>query len=170
MSKNIPILYDSFFKEVSDKIINDPDFLMMKKYTAHGKYTVYDHSIQVALLAYSYAKYKKKKVDYQSLIRGSLLHDFYLYDWHDKHGGHKLHGFRHPLFALKNASKKFNLNKIEKNMIKAHMFPLTFYLLPRYRESFILQYIDKVCALHEMRHKFQDMKAKFLSFFLRTEK
>lgn len=168
MNKNIPILYDSFFKEVSEEIISDPDFLLMKNYTAHGKYTVYDHSLQVALLAYSYAKYYKKKVDHKSLIRGCLLHDFYLYDWHEKHGGHKLHGFRHPLFALRNASKKYNLNKIERNMIKTHMFPLTFYFIPRYKESWIIQYIDKVCALHEMRYTFKEMKSKFLNFFLRT--
>ena len=85
----------------------------MKKYVAHGHYSVYDHCFRVALFAYSYAKCKGIKVDYWSLIRGSMLHDYYLYDWHHTHEGHRLHGFRHPYFALHNAKKRFTLNMFE---------------------------------------------------------
>ena len=42
----------------------------------------------------------------------------------------------------------FGLNKIERNMILAHMFPLNL-TLPRYRESVLLCTADKLCALRE---------------------
>ena len=87
-------------------ILHDSKYQNMKKYVAHGHYSVYDHCFRVALFAYSYAKCKGIKVDYWSLIRGSLLHDYYLYDWHHTHEGHRLHGFRHPYFSLHNAKKK----------------------------------------------------------------
>lgn len=32
-------------------------------------------------------------VNYGSLIRGALLHDYFLYDRHDKSNGHRRHGF-----------------------------------------------------------------------------
>ena len=54
----------------------------------------------------------------------------------------------HPGIALNNAEKVFHLGKIEKNMIKRHMFPLT-PVPPKYRESVILCVADKICATKE---------------------
>ena len=42
-------------------------------------------------------------VDKRSLIRGALLHDYFLYDWHDKNKPAKFHGFTHPKIAFENA-------------------------------------------------------------------
>jgi len=53
-----------------------------------------------------------------------------------------------PKKALLNAEKEFKLDKIEKNMIHRHMFPLT-PIPPRYRESIILCIADKICATYE---------------------
>lgn len=81
-------------------------------------------------------------------MRGALLHDYFLYDWHTKHEGHSLHGFFHPGRALKNAERDFSLSPTERNMIKTHMFPLTL-PPPKCKESWILVVADKVCAIKE---------------------
>ena len=91
-------------------------------------------------------------VDIKSLIRGSLLHDYFLYDWHENDKSHRLHGFKHAKTAMLNAERDFGINKIEKNMIYTHMFPLNL-RLPRYKESIILCMADKVCAIKETFNK-----------------
>ena len=35
------------------------------------------------------------KINEKSLIRGALLHDYFLYDWHKSDQGHRLHAFFH---------------------------------------------------------------------------
>lgn len=63
----------------------------------------------------------------------------------------KFHTFRHPKLSLKNAEKEFTLNKIERDIILKHMFPLCA-KLPKYRESFIITLADKCCAASEIWH------------------
>jgi uncharacterized protein len=87
------------------------------------------------------------RLDYRSAARGGLLHDYFLYDWH--HAPYKLHGFKHPNRALKNAQNDFDLNKIEIDIIKKHMWPLTV-TPPRYLESLIVGMVDKGCTISEV--------------------
>ncbi len=143
------IHFDSEFRNISSEILMNEEFQKMKNYVAHGKYSVYDHCFRVALLSYSIAKEKDMKVDYFSLIRGALLHDFYLYDWHHKGEGHRLHGLRHPYFSYRNSVRYFSVNDKERNMIRSHMFPLTFWSVPLSREAWILTLADKICAQRE---------------------
>ena len=84
----------------------------MHKYIQHGRITTLDHCIKVSYLTYKLCRFFR--LDYCSAARGALLHDFFLYDWHDKSTGtHSLHGFTHAREALKNAKKNFSLNKKE---------------------------------------------------------
>ena len=55
---------------------------------------------------------------------------------------------KHPKVALKNASIIFNLHEIEKDIIVKHMFPATI-AIPKYKESWIVCFVDKVIALNE---------------------
>ena len=80
--------------------------------------------------------------------RGALLHDYFLYDWHDPDPSHRLHGFRHPFFALANAERDFDLTPRERNVIVRHMFPLV-PVPPTCREAWIVCVADKACALRE---------------------
>ena len=112
----------------------------------HGNVSVMEHSISVACVCVRLAKMTHLKHDYSSLVRGSLLHDYFNYDWHIDGG--RMHGYRHASKALENAADDFTINPIEANMIARHMFPLNI-TPPRYRESVLLCIADKVCAVKE---------------------
>ncbi len=148
MSK-MKIIIDEYFLSVAHKVISNDEYMSMKTFVAHGCYSVYDHCLRVAIYSYSYAKNKNLDVDYESLIIGALLHDYYLYDWHHAHEGHRLHGFRHPFIALMKARRSYKLNPKVCNMIRSHMFPLTFWTIPLSKEAWILQKADKKCAMLE---------------------
>ena len=120
-----------------------------KKFIQHGTTTVYSHCRNVATLSLYLAKKWNWEVDEESLIRGALLHDYFLYDWHDKNHP-RLHGYRHPYIAFRNASQAFALNRIEEDIIKHHMFPLTI-VPPITKEGWIVCIADKMCAVYEMK-------------------
>lgn len=125
-------------------IIDHPRFNESKQYIQHGKISVYVHSISVAYISLLLARKLNLDIDIPSLVRGALLHDYFLYDWHlDK--DHGLHGFTHASTAYKNASRDFELNEIEADIIKKHMFPLNI-KAPKYKESMLVCLSDKISA------------------------
>ncbi len=145
-------LAKELFTRGSD-ILLDPKAHQMKQFTQHGTTTVFEHCVSVAKFSLLMAHYLEKtlriKCDRDSLVRAALLHDYFLYDWHDKTvPGHNIHGFTHPRTACINADRDFGLNEVEKDIISKHMFPLTFFP-PRYRESVLVTLADKWCALCE---------------------
>lgn len=119
-----------------------------KQFIQHGTTSVYSHSIKVARNSLRLVNRLHLKVDKASLVRGALLHDYFLYDWHDKSDDHRLHGFTHPRRALENAKKCLSLNEREEDMILRHMFPLT-PIPPKYKESWILCLVDKLSSIEE---------------------
>ncbi len=134
-------------------IILSPEAQVMKGFIQHGETTVFEHCVSVAkfslLIACFLEKTLKISFDKDSLVRGALLHDYFLYDWHIKGQARGLHGFTHPSVAKENADRDFSLNEIEKDIISKHMFPLTPFL-PMHRESYIVSLADKWCALAEI--------------------
>lgn len=118
------------------------------QYYSHGTTTLLSHSISVAEEALRIADRLHVRVDERAMIRGALLHDYYLYDWHDANKAPSLHGFRHPYIALRNAREDYDLNLIEQNIIWRHMFPLT-PIPPMCREAWIVCLADKRCAADE---------------------
>lgn len=107
----------------------------------------YDHSLFVSYLSFRICK--RLGWDAKAAARGGLLHDLFLYDQHDKRSYQHL--TCHPMIALQNARRLFKINRKEADMIVKHMWPLT-YRLPKYKESFVVCMVDKVCALSEMLH------------------
>ena len=80
-----------------------------------------------------------------------MLHDLFLYNWRKSQREvelNGLHAFVHPKIALLNSLKLFSLNNIEKDIILKHMWPLTI-RFPKYRESYIITFVDKFCAIKE---------------------
>ena len=118
--------------------------------TQHGTTSVYGHSVNVAFIALIFAKRFRLRVDERALVRGALLHDFFLYDWHERGHG-MLHGVTHPKTALTNARKEFALGPVEEDVIARHMFPLD-PRPPRHRESWLVTMADKFCAVYETFH------------------
>ena len=116
----------------------------------HGTTSCYTHSVNVACMSLWLAERLRIRVDRRSMVRGALLHDFFLYDWHDKNRENyqKLHGFYHPGIALKNARKEYHLTRREEDIIKKHMWPLTV-VPPLCREAWVVTAADKYCSLLE---------------------
>ena len=124
---------------------------LTREFIQHGDVTVYAHVTSVARASLSFAECLDRvgvSVDRSSLLRGALLHDYFLYDWHDPDPSHRLHGFRHPFFALARAEEDFELTPRERNIIVRHMFPLV-PVPPTCREAWIVCLADKWCALCE---------------------
>lgn len=124
---------------------------LTRGYIQHGDVTVYAHVLSVARTSAHMADVLERhgvSLDRASLVRGALLHDYFLYDWHDPDPSHRLHGFRHPFFALARAEEDFALTPRERNIIVRHMFPLV-PVPPTCREAWIVCLADKWCALRE---------------------
>ncbi len=137
--------------EYGEEILRSGSMQSERNYTQHGRTDCFTHSICVAYMALRVARFLHFSVDTRSLVRGCLLHDYFLYDWHDKEKSCHFHTFRHPIVSLHNAMHDFELNPIEQDIIRKHMFPLCF-PPPRYKESFIITIADKCCAASEIWH------------------
>lgn len=150
--------------ELGKEILASDNMKREKRFIQHANVSTYEHSIGVATMSLTLAAIFRVKVDKVSLVRGALLHDFFLYDWHDKTAMPKAHAYLHPLIAFENAKKEFKLNTIEKNIIQAHMFPLSI-VMPKYKESWIVVMADKICAMNEI---VSNLKLKLVGSLLRN--
>ncbi len=136
--------------EAAADILKSRNFHSTKEFIQHGNMTVNNHSMSVAKYSLAISDKLHIPCNRRELIRGALLHDYFLYDWHDKDrdNPHTLHGFYHPGRALRNASREYHLTPREKDIIKKHMWPLTL-VPPVYREAWIVTSADKWCSLLE---------------------
>lgn len=140
---------DYFIHTISDLYDNDK-LHEMNQYLQHGNTTTFMHCLTVAYVSYLLSLCLRFHFDRKGIIRGAMLHDFYLYDWHIPDKTHHLHGFYHPDFACKNAKKYYPISPIEEDIIKKHMWPLTLTHYPIYRESILVCFVDKICSLAEI--------------------
>jgi uncharacterized protein len=137
-------------KEYGRDILISENHRLSKNHIQHGTMPVRSHSIIVALKCLAFSRALRLRCNQREMVRGALLHDYFLYDWHDKEhvSIFKLHGFFHPGVALKNASREYCLTAREKDIIKKHMWPMTL-IPPFYREAWIVTLIDKCCSVVE---------------------
>ena len=126
---------EKYFYDTLEELCKQSRLLESHRYMQHGDTSVFRHSVSVAYFSYYLALKMNAPVDIHSLVRGALLHDYFLYDWHEKDASHKWHGFHHAKKACENAARDIpDLNEIEKDMIKCHMFPLNI-VPPKYMEA-----------------------------------
>ena len=126
-------------------ILDSEAYHQSDKYLQHNNVSTLEHTISVACMCIIISRALRIKSDEMSLVRGALLHDFFLYDWHSpKSTRPPHHPTHHGSYALSNASELFSINPIEADMIKEHMFPVTI-KPPKHRETYILTIADKVC-------------------------
>lgn len=137
-------------REYAADIMDSDNFQSTRNYIQHGSIPVHRHCIDVARQSIMISQLLGIPCNERDLIRGALLHDYFLYDWHDKsrENYQALHGFYHPGIALKNASREYDLTLREKDIIKKHMWPLTV-IPPRCREAWIVTTADKYCSILE---------------------
>jgi uncharacterized protein len=122
-------------------------FGKLKEYIAHSDITVYRHCVTVAIKSLEIAYAMHLKIDRKALVRGALLHDYYLYDWHEPN--HKWHGFHHSKIAADNAKRDYDITQREYDIIKTHMFPLNISKIPKSKEAWVIVLADKLVALRE---------------------
>lgn len=137
------------FGDLTKKYLQDERVRSMNHYIQHGSITTLQHCIMVAETGFLLNRRLHLGANEESLVRAALLHDFYLYDWHEKSDDHKLHGFTHARKAAENARRFFAINQQEYRAINSHMWPLTLTKLPVSRIGWILCVADKYCAMKE---------------------
>jgi len=150
-----------YMSYISD-IENNLTFLQLKNFHHHLN-SIYIHSKKVSYISYKIGKMLNKyfKVNLIELARGSLLHDFFLYEWRKEilpMG--KQHAFEHPKEAYRNSSKYIsNITEIEKDIILKHMWPLSL-RSPKYLETLIVILVDKLIASDEFFIEFVSKKPR----------
>lgn len=137
-------------KEYASDILASDNFRSTRNYIQHGSIPVQRHCIDVAKQSIIISRFLGVSCNEREMVRGALLHDYFLYDWHDKtrKDYQSLHGFYHPGIALKNANREYKLTLREQDIIKKHMWPLTV-TPPLCREAWIVTMADKYCSLLE---------------------
>jgi len=141
---------DKEYKKIVKDILRNVEFKKISNIEHHGISRM-EHSVKISY--YSYRIAKKLRMDYVSVARGGLLHDFFLDGDERNYKRRFLDTFTHPKKALNTTIEYFNINAIEKNIIVSHMFP--FYIsIPKYKESLLVNLVDKVIGSLEMLRGF----------------
>lgn len=138
-----------YYTLVSDLLESDI-VRSMEGFIHHGKTTCFQHCLNVSY--YNYKICKLFNLNQRAGARAGLLHDLFLYDWHTYKPaeGERLHGFTHAHTSLMNVKKYFYVSALESDIIEKHMFPLNLFSLPKYRETLVIVFTDKLCGAMEV--------------------
>ena len=158
------------YKFLMSDILSNEKLKRLDGYKQHYKCTRLKHSVDVSY--YSFYIAKLLNLDYMSAAKAGLLHDLY-FDEKTKETTlrEKIRMLRrHPQDALKNASEICELNEIERNAILRHMWLVTI-RPPKYKEGFIVSFVDKYCASKEflssvfLKNSAVKSRARMLKFY-----
>lgn len=142
------ILNDSDFMNVIANYFTDEQVQSLKNVPHHDSNRL-NHSLKVAY--HSYKICKKHNLNYESVAKAGLLHDFYfnrIEECNNFADKVKVFAKEHPEDALKNAEGRFYLTPLERDIIVSHMWPASVHI-PKHRESLILSIVDKFYSLKE---------------------
>ena len=132
------------FSQIIEPLLMHPEVAKLAHFRHHRMMTRLDHCLEVAWLSYVLAR--RFSLGGVAAARGGLLHDLFYYEWLTE--GPRLHGFRHPRICVENARKIAVLSKKEEDIIRKHMWPLTF-SPPCYIESWIVCFVDTYCTVKD---------------------
>ena len=143
------------FESIANEIINSDKYQSLKGENHHGL-SRYEHSLRVAKNTYRISK--RLNLDYISATRGALLHDYFTDEDYRNTKGFKKYSM-HPVIALNNAIREYELNPVEENVIVSHMYPMG-KTRPNCKESWLVTSVDKSVAIYECaRYKFKECLA-----------
>lgn len=97
-------------RKIIEHIAKDGRSDIQKSHIQHGTTTVFDHSVNVAITSLRLSEKLNAagiRVNRRELIRGALLHDYFLYDWHEKDRSPFMAWLQTSGDSLKNARKRF---------------------------------------------------------------
>ena len=118
-------------------------------FVQHGSTSTLLHSLAVAACADTMARVFGCTAYLPEIRRAALLHDYYLYDWHERSERSAGHAANHAARALANAIEDYpDLTERERDAIRCHMFPIN-PVPPRYSVGWFVTCADKICASHE---------------------
>ena len=129
------------FNNIISDILKNKEFINLK-YEIHHGISRLDHSLNVARLTYKMCK-KFHIKNYEEITRAALLHDFF----RSSEVTNKCF-LNHPIKAVANSKKNFEISSFQENIIAAHMFPVT-KTLPKHVGSWIVSGADKAVAIYE---------------------
>lgn len=106
----------SEYQKIIENIINNEEFKKTKNDFHHGS-SKYEHLIRVSKCSFILGKLFKANIE--SVTKAAILHDFFFGTRKSKKENSYLN---HPKTAAKNAKIYFNINKLEEDAIKSHMY------------------------------------------------
>ena len=133
------------FLSLTGDLLADETVRSMAQYRHHGDVTTHRHSVFVSYTVMRMCRNMDER-DMRPIVRASLLHDFYLYEWYtEKH--EENHIWYHPKQSVQNIERHFDkkLSPMQRNMVLSHMFPLA-HEAPASRGAWVLTLADKYCA------------------------
>lgn len=158
------ILANEYLDCIKD-LIDIEDVQGLKEFSQHLKTSRFQHSLNVSY--YSFLLARRFHLDAYSIARAGLLHDLYFYDWREKETRpmEGRHCSIHPQIALDNAKKACSINPVMEDCIVHHMWPMTIHC-PKTKEGWVVQAVDKYCAVSEMLlQSGRKLKASHVSFY-----
>jgi uncharacterized protein len=143
---------EQLYAEIVQEYIQDHEWLKLMAYTHHKNTSRLMHCMHVSYLCFLSAY--RSHWDYRSAAIGGLLHDFCLFNKKEYavKNYRDIWCFYHPQEALKLAESKYELSDVARDIISKHMFPVAL-SFPRHRETWLIAYWDKYCAVREYLYK-----------------
>lgn len=159
-------------KELEDlyqKFYHDEKIQRMKNIPMHRGSNCFLHSFRVVKLAIKNGL-RHKYVDLKTMLIASVMHDYYLYDWRTDKSKKKHHVKNHPLIAIENASKDFEISDEVKAIVKTHMWPMNFKDFPKSKEARIVGMADTIIATKEALVSKKYKSKRLDKYYRRIEK
>ena len=159
------------FVDELNKLLEDPRIVKLCTFPQHHGSNTLSHCIAVAKKSFELAEKFGWDIDERELVRGAMLHDYYQYNIKEEGLSAYRHGTSHPQIAMQKADKDFHLTEKEKNIIRGHMWPLTFAHPPKSREAILVSLADKeVAAVEFVRPELRKARKAYKRFKERTIK
>lgn len=149
-----------FYTCISD-IFENEEIQKLGNFKHHIYTTRLQHSLNVSY--YNYIICNFFHLNAVAAARAGLLHDMFYYDRkaYSRKNGEKSHCARHPEIAVENAREHFFIDNLESDIIEKHMWPMSIKRIPKYKESYVIVFVDKYCAILEfLSPKYQSLKRK----------